>query len=160
MDIVKTKDLFIQKENSLKRYIIDLDCKNKSSVETFTLPNGTVAYTDGLSIEQYISSKPDKRLKVISVEEMQQRYKEHIKELQGPYEECTEEKYYEMLDILPPKRWYKLSDTIFMFFVGEPYSGSLHSIYIYDKLKDKYYTTIRDILMGDDELLQDFLGVS
>lgn len=142
----------------MKQYIIDINEKNKSHVETFTLPNGTVAYTGGLSVEEYIASNPDKQLKVITEDEMVQRYLEFTKELQGPYIECTEKHFYDMMEVLPPKRMYNLTDTISMFFVGEAYSGTLHSIYIYDKLRDKYYTAVRDILMGDAELLEDFLS--
>ncbi len=142
----------------MKQYIIDINEKDKSHVQTFTLPDGTVAYTNGLSVEEYISSNPDKQLKVITEDEMVQRYLEFTKELQEPYVECTAKNYDDMLSVVPPKRMYNLTDTISMFFVGEAYSGSLYSIYIYDRFRDKYYTAVRDILLKDDELLEDFLS--
>lgn len=65
--------------------------------------------------------------------------------LQGPFEEITEDQYWDWLGCVPPKRHRNGS-----FFVGECYSGSLYRFCF--ELDGKYYSALRDIKLTDEEL--------
>lgn len=69
--------------------------------------------------------------------------REREKILSDPMTEITEEKYNEMLDVLPPLAWCT-RNGIEEFCMEEFYTGSYTSQYAHDKSTGKYYTKIVD----------------
>lgn len=77
---------------------------------------------------------------------------------QLPWEEITEEKYFEWLEVLPPKRRHYLNESISIFFVSEAIYYSLHRACIFDGRTQKFYSAIRDISIPSPKLLENFLS--
>ena len=73
------------------------------------------------------------------------------KKLQGPWKEVTEERFWEMLECLPPMRWNKLGDIEF-FFVSEATTGPLHACFV--RKGDRYYEGLRDRFISIEELIK------
>lgn len=63
--------------------------------------------------------------------------------LSGPPQEITEDKYNEMLDILPPLAWTEHHD-VEMFCMSEFYTGPYTTQYAHDHKTEKYYSKLVD----------------
>lgn len=61
-----------------------------------------------------------------------------------PLQETTEEKFNEMLDVLPPLSWTSINN-VEMFCMREMYTGTYTTQYAYDHKTDKYYCKMVDI---------------
>lgn len=65
--------------------------------------------------------------------------------LMQPFSEITEERYWDLLECVPPKRqhrdWY---------FVGECHSGTLHALCF--RLGDRYFTGLRSLSLSDNDI--------
>ena len=62
----------------------------------------------------------------------------------GKVKEITEDEFNYALDCLPPIKWYQ-NERYSMFCIREMWTFSFTNQYIYDKVHDKYYTTMVDI---------------
>ena len=62
-----------------------------------------------------------------------------------PITEITEEKFEEMLDILPPLKWCT-RNNIEMFCMSEMLTGCYTSQYIHDKISNKFYHKIVNVI--------------
>lgn len=79
-------------------------------------------------------------------------YQPYLNGLCEPFVETTEEKYWDGLEVLPPKRWTQIEGGAkAFFFVGECYTADLFRCYV--KLADKYYTALRPISASATSLL-------
>ena len=58
--------------------------------------------------------------------------------------EVTEKEFDDMLNVLPPLKWFT-TDRYSMFCVGECTTMTYYAQYLYDREKKKYYTTLVDI---------------
>lgn len=63
--------------------------------------------------------------------------------LSGPPQEITEDKYNEMLDVLPPLAWTK-HHGVEMFCMSEFYTGTYTTQYAHDHKTGKYYSKLVD----------------
>ena len=68
----------------------------------------------------------------------------------GDWKEITEQEYDDMLNILPPLKWYDGG-----FFSSEAFSGALHSFY--QKLNGKYYTSLQSIFTDRNEIIRSLM---
>lgn len=69
----------------------------------------------------------------------------------GDWKEITEQEYDDMLNILPPLKWYDGG-----FFSSEAFAGTLHSFY--QRLDGKYYTSLQSIHEKRDVILASLTG--
>ncbi len=109
---------------------------------------------DNLTLEEYkkVTNKPN--IVPISSDEFMKLYEEYEQSLQGDWREVSQEDWYDALECLPPCRWHDLDTRFNSFYVSEAYSGRLHSYYIKDKAKGKFYTALRFKFITDGELLE------
>lgn len=68
---------------------------------------------------------------------------EKTKLLSGPLTEITEERFQEMLDVLPPLLW-GVVDGVEQFCISEMYTGTYTDQYAHDLKAGKYYTKMVD----------------
>ena len=127
-----------------------------------TVRNGRVDYTNrgngNLLLEDYLRERKINNYELLTWEDFDVRFNEpYFLSLQGAWKEISEEKYQDMLECLPPKRWKDLSERINLFFVGECYTATLYTACIHDRASDKYYAALRSVYAGGDDLLNDFL---
>lgn len=73
---------------------------------------------------------------------LEERYE---RALAQPFSEITEERYWDLLDCVPPKRQHRN-----WFFVGECHSGTLHALCF--RLGNRYYTGLRSLSLSDDDI--------
>ena len=84
-------------------------------------------------------------------DELYEQYIEpYNKSLQSPFTEIDEERWDEMLNVLPPMRWTRTSNGEF-FFCMEAYTADLHSVYV--RKGDKYYTALRSKYEKEENIL-------
>jgi len=67
---------------------------------------------------------------------------QHLKSIQKPFAETTEDRYWNALEAVPPKRFTRDGANEF-FFLGECETFNLYSCYV--KKGDKYYSALRSI---------------
>jgi len=107
-----------------------------SGVQSFLTPDGTVAYTDGLTIEQYEAERGIK-LKAISdaeLDELQSAFEAGL--VTDPVEE-TEADFWYALEVLPPCRW-RTVQGVELFHVSERLTADLVSWH--GQIKGRYFT--------------------
>lgn len=86
--------------------------------------------------KQYENAKYE----IMTFDEYLKRQREKM--ISGPVTEITEERFYEMLDVLPPMKWCTI-DGVEMFCMLEMYTGTYTNQYA--KIGDKYYTAMVDV---------------
>lgn len=77
-------------------------------------------------------------------------YNPHLKSLQEPFEEITEEHFDDMLGCLPPRRWTNINNG-FYFFMSECYSADLYLCCV--KKDGKHYSALRSIRAKHDDIV-------
>lgn len=128
--------------NYIKKYAVDPD-KFKGAIIT--------VMTDGIHCDytrrtlQELKSIHGEGVKLLTDEELNKLINNHRRNLQKDFEEITEERFYDLLECVPPKR-QRLSS----FFVGECYIYDLYSFCF--KKDGKYYKALRSIKLSDEEL--------
>lgn len=138
----------------MRKYIIKTDKPFCGHVESFILEDeDRVAYTNQ-TWGEYHSDNPDTEL--ISEEALSGLMKKHYDDMCSGYTEITEQRYYELLECVPPKRWKRLSDNIFPFFVGECYSGEVYQLCLYHKPSNRYFSKMERISASDEKILNNF----
>ena len=75
----------------------------------------------------------------------------YYQRLRKPFVEVTEERFWDILECLPPMRWNKLG-TIEFFFISEAYTGPLHACLV--RKGDKYYEALREKFISKEDLLK------
>lgn len=76
--------------------------------------------------------------------------------LQGPFEEIPLEKYYDLMECVPPLRMQKLGSRYYMFFVGECYSFDLYHCCVRNMITDVCYYALRAVETPNEKLLEEF----
>src|SRR3990167_5639371 len=86
-------------------YILRADEPFRGHCQSVLLKNGTVAYSDGLTLEQYEAERgfPVRLIDDAELDELTKRYTESL--ITAPAV-ITEARFHEMLNVLPPSRWH------------------------------------------------------
>ncbi len=115
---------------------------------SFLQPDGTVAYTDGLTPEQYATSR-GYSVRIITSAEHDALIEQHEASLiTGPKEE-TEEAWYWALECLPPSRW-SVINGVELFHVSERIRGDLVSWHA--RIGDQFWTLTDQATRAPEEL--------
>jgi len=130
------------------QFIIRADQPYKGSVLSVMLPDGTVAYTDGLTLEEY-ADKCAHPIKAISENEWERLDNAFESNLKTKPTEITEERFDEMLSILPPSRWHDVG-SYNVFHVCEHIRGNL--VNWFARRDGKYWQFIDSCFATDSEL--------
>ena len=110
-----------------------------------------VYHTD-LTLEEYLTANPD--TKVVTVDEYMTIHTEHHV---TKFEETSEEIWISALECLPPLKWHKIPGaSIEIFFQSEAYSGSIHSLYLHDYNKGKYFYCKVDVRTKDVDIVKKY----
>lgn len=107
------------------RWIIEDGKPFNGTTHSILLPDNTVAYTDGMTLEQYELERGFKP-KVISDAELNRLMRIHEEDQITKPKRITKARYWDMLEILPPCRWH-MAGTWEVFHVSERLSGHLVS---------------------------------
>jgi hypothetical protein len=135
-------------------YVIDPTNFNGQVINTMTSNKGLPIYLDYMdkptTLDEYKEIKGNADLLALTWEEFETGYYAHyLKSLCHPFQETTEEKFWEALECLPPKRWTKNMEREF-FFVGECSTANLYECFVRDG--KKYYFALRSISESSDNL--------
>lgn len=139
----------------VQKFIIRTDVAFNGTTETFIKHDGTVAFTDCLSPEEYLA-KSELPLRVIDENEMETLLSEFSASLQGSFVEITEKKYQTMMEVLPPRRMTSFEGGGF-FFNPEALFANVHSFYCY--INGKYFTADRSLYTPEMELITEIKGI-
>lgn len=122
--------------------------------------DGYADYTDGQTFEEY-NAKHGGTLKVISEDEFHIMLEAFNKEAfdDVPWSTITKDRYWDLLECLPPCKWHDITEGINSFFISEALTGVHHRFCIKDtrNKEEKYYSAIRNRFISDEKLLNDFL---
>jgi hypothetical protein len=114
------------------------------------VPHTYVHYSDE-TFQQY-NERHGGGLIALGWEEYYEKYyKPHLNNLCTPFVETTEERFWDGLECLPPKRWTNFDGGEY-FFVGECFTDTLYTCYV--RKGDKYYTALRDIYTSHENLIE------
>ena len=123
-----------------------------------SLVGGVSLYT-GKNLKQMREEEPEEDYEEISYDELYEKYtKPYLDSLQKPWNEITEDYWWEMLECLPPLRWRDISIGVNCFAISEAYTCSLHSHFLKVNIngEKKYYSALRSIYDSDEKILKDF----
>lgn len=107
------------------KWIIEADAPFKGHALSVLKDDGTVAYTNGLTVEGYAKQRGT-ALRVIDDAEFDALLANHYASLKTAPQPITAERFDEMLGILPPCRWHKVGGFT-VFHVSEHLTGPLVS---------------------------------
>jgi hypothetical protein len=113
---------------------------NKKDIETWE--NHCKNYPDVEQFKTYLKQTQNKKYEIMTYNEYLQLEKNHY--INQPLSEITEEKFEEMLNVLPPLKWCTINN-IEMFCMSEMLTGTYTSQYLHDKRTNKYYHKTVDI---------------
>ena len=117
------------------QYLIRTDEPFCGHCESVLNKDGTVGYTNGLTIEQY-EQEQGYKLKVLSEAEFNKLYEAWERKLITKPKRITKERYWEMLVILPPSRFHYVGGFE-VFHISERLVGELVSWFA--NRNDRYY---------------------
>jgi hypothetical protein len=133
------------------KYVIDSTEKFAGYCIT-VLRDGKDMYSGG-TLEDVRKEHNNPNLIAIDEEEMRNLFVEYINEInQSPYVEIDEERFDELYNCLPPKRYNKVGDVT-MFFVGEPFTYDVYPFCF--SFDGRYFSSHRRIGMSWDALYAD-----
>jgi Protein of unknown function (DUF1419) len=144
-------------------YIINpIDFKGRVQ-NTMTAREGheptTVDYTQGLTFDEY-NRQHDGQLIIVSEQELDDEWlTPYYLSIQKPWVEITEEKYYDMLHVLPPLKQRSIAGY-HTFFLGECFTGTLYDMYAKEPIDNKYYHALRDIHRSIEDLSAELSGLN
>lgn len=133
-----------RKENRQPLYVIDTH-HFEGFIHTMLEDGKHSLYSGNKTLRQLRKAENNKHLKAVTAKQLHQWLQKYYQSLCKPFEEITEDQYYDWLGCVPPKRHHNGR-----FFVGECYTGTLYQFCF--RLGDKYYTALRSIRLTDDEL--------
>ena len=137
-------------------YLVNLDKEFKGNAEaTMTKGSDMVHYT-GLSLPEYLKDRKISNYHLLDWDSFYELYYVgYNKSLQKPFKEITEDRYYDLLECLPPMRWGNIIGGVNMFFVMEAYTADLHTCVL--KLtrngESKYYSALRSKYIKGEEVV-------
>lgn len=99
-------------------------------------------YPNAEQFKIYLEEEKNKQYKIMTYGEFLQMERDYYINL--PLTEITEDKFFEMLYVLPPIKW-KTIDNIEMFCMSEMLTGCYTSQYLHDRNANKFYHKIVDI---------------
>lgn len=127
-----------------------------TSLSIDNIDSAIVDYTE-MTFAEYKKSNPNKEYTTPMLWEdyYENIEKPYLKNLCGEWKETTEERYWDMLECLPPMKWHDIQSGINMFFVSECYSGDLYTccLRLTNNGTKKYYSALRSKYITDSEVL-------
>jgi len=131
---------FADDQEQAKKVLVKAIENNKKDIEIWG--NHCKNYPDTEQFKTYLTQAQNKKYEIMT-------YKEYVKlerdyYINQPLTEITAERFEEMLNILPPKKW-TTKHNIEMFCMSEMLTGTYTSQYMYNLVTNKYYHKIVDI---------------
>lgn len=117
------------------QFLIRADQPFNGQAQSVLNKDGTVAYTDGLTIEEYEKERGYK-VRVVSEDEMMELSHDYEESLITKPKRITKDNYWYALEVLPPCRWHNVRG-IEVFHVSERLTGDL--VAWYACINEKYY---------------------
>ena len=147
------------------KYLID---KNnfKGNVLSTVTDNGYVNYSgslynnggENLLLDDYLKVKElqneNINAELVNDEQLDELLKAWHSSICGQWVEIAEEKYWDSLECLPPMQWHDINSRYNVFFCMEAQTSHIHSMYIKDKTKEKYYTCLFSRFSSDADILK------
>lgn len=129
------------------QWLIRTDEPFRGHCQSVINPDGTIAYTDGLTVDTYEAANGFP-VRVVGDDEFNEMIQEFVNGLISAPVEITEERFWEMLEVLPPSKWTH-HDGIEMFHVCERITHNLVSWFAH--LGDRFFEcTARDNINRDE----------
>ncbi len=100
---------------------------------------------NGLTLEEVRERESNPHLVAVTSERIMHKLDQCEKAMMQPFAEITEERYYDLMECVPPKRMCRK-----WIFVGEAYSGNLYDLCF--RLDKRYFKALRPITLSDGEI--------
>lgn len=122
----------------ITQWLVRADQPFNGGTQSFLLPNGTIAYTDGLTPEQYASERgfPVRAISDAELDALTDRWM--AGQITDPVEEDSEAFWY-ALEVLPPCRWHTRRG-VELFHISERISHDL--VNWHARVGDRYFTMV------------------
>lgn len=121
---------------SITHWLIHADQPFNGHAQSFLLPDGTIAYTDGLTPEAYAQERGFP-VKIITDAELDDMIEDHEASLITEPKEESKEDWWYALEVLPPCRWHHVAG-VELFHISERLTGNLVSWHA--QYRDKFYS--------------------
>lgn len=127
------------------KYVIQTDRKFDGCVYT-SMSDGVHSDYGGETIDEIRSLNPEHTFEVVAPEKVEELVNKYIAELTSePFEEIDEERYWDMMECVPPARQGRN-----WFFLGEAYNFDVHLFCFTDG--DRYFSGHRRVSMPREEI--------
>ena len=131
------------------QYIIRTDQPFDGHCQSVLNKDGTVAYTDGLTLAQYVAENGFP-MRIIGEDEMDNLVNTHYETMKSKPTQITRSRFWEMLEVLPPCRWHN-AGGFEVFHVSEHLTGPLVSWFAHKG--ERYWEFTDDCHLSDDTLV-------
>lgn len=101
--------------------------------------NTVVHYSKDVTFEEYNKQHNGKLIALPWDEFNEKYYQPYLQSLQKPFVEITEERYYDLLECLPPQGWRDLNNEWNVFYIMEAYTANLHTHVVKNRKTKKYH---------------------
>ena len=132
------------------QWIIRTDEPFRGHAQSVVNPNGTVAYSNGQTLEEYRATCGFP-VRVLSSDEFDKMLDSFHNTLKTRPERITKERFWEMLEILPPCRWHNAGGFEF-FHVSERHTGNLVSWFAHQG--NHYWEFVDEASIPDAKLVE------
>lgn len=138
------------------KFIIDLDRTFRGHVHNVVGRDGLIPHKGKrVTFEEYCQQN-NGNFAVITEDQYGKMQDDFIKSLVTGWEGITEERWYEMLEVLPPMKWRDIGHKVNCFFVCEAYFATLHSCFIRDNRDGTFWESRQDINTPPDRLYKQY----
>ena len=135
------------------QYVIRTDEPFRGHCQSVLNPDGTVAYTDALTVAEY-QKECGFPICVVSEAKMAQLVWDFEQTLKTKPKPITKERYWEMLEVLPPCRWHN-AGGFEVFHVSEHLTGPLVSWFAHrGAIHQQYWEFVDDCRLTDEALVE------
>lgn len=117
------------------KFVIRTDIPFPGYAQSVLKEDGTVAWSDGMTLEQYAVARGFP-VRVVDEDEMRTLVEEHADSRITAPEPITAEQWEDMLNVLPPSRWHR-HDGVEMFHVSERITHDL--VNWFAKVGDRHF---------------------
>ena len=125
--------------------LLVIDSRYFDSVIVTSMRDDVHSDYGGETLQELRDRYKNPNLVTVTPERIAFMLKRYDKALCQPFEEITQERYYDLMECVPPKRMRRNR-----FFVGEAYSGNMYDLCF--KHGGRYFKALRDIRLSDEEI--------
>lgn len=138
-------------------YLVNLDQEFKGHAQSIVDRETSFVYYTDMKLDDYVKDRGVKNWHLLDWDSYYEMYDKPYHEKLGskPFKQISEERYWDMLECLPPMKWHDIERGVNIFFISEAYTADLHDCFIClnNGREKKYYSALRSKYIKDEDVI-------